>query len=82
MTKKTSSYRQSLLTSLSNPVEADAYLSAATGDSPDASRKAHKNVTEARQLIPTLWGAMRGAVTVASGADLTEPAGEDWDSEQ
>jgi antitoxin (DNA-binding transcriptional repressor) of toxin-antitoxin stability system len=28
-----------------------------------------------------LWGAMRGTVTVAPGADLTQGAGEAWDAE-
>ena len=28
-----------------------------------------------------LWGAMRGTATVAPGVDLTDPAGETWDSE-
>ena len=29
-----------------------------------------------------LWGAMRGTVTVAPGADLAEATGEVWDAEQ
>jgi antitoxin (DNA-binding transcriptional repressor) of toxin-antitoxin stability system len=28
-----------------------------------------------------LWGAMRDTVTVAPGADLTDPTGEIWDAE-
>ena len=28
-----------------------------------------------------LWGAMRGAVTIAPGTDLTEPTGEIWEAE-
>jgi antitoxin (DNA-binding transcriptional repressor) of toxin-antitoxin stability system len=29
-----------------------------------------------------LWGAMRGTVSVAPGADLTEPTGESWNAER
>ena len=50
MTIKTSSYRQSLLTSLRDPVEASAYLNAALEDSPEAFLKALKNVAQARPM--------------------------------
>jgi len=50
MTMKTSSYRQSLLTSLLDPVEASAYLNAALEDSPEAFLKALKNVAQSRQM--------------------------------
>jgi probable addiction module antidote protein len=50
MTIKTSSYRQSLLTSLLDPVEASAYLNAALEDSPEAFLKALKNVAQARPM--------------------------------
>jgi hypothetical protein len=43
MTIKTSSYRQSLLNALLDPVEASAYLYAALEDSPEAFLKALKN---------------------------------------
>jgi probable addiction module antidote protein len=47
---KTSSYRQSLVTALQDPVEASAYLNAALEDSPQAFLKALKNVAQARQM--------------------------------
>jgi probable addiction module antidote protein len=50
MTIKTSSYRQSLLTALLDPVEASAYLNADLEDSPEAFLKALKNVAQARQM--------------------------------
>jgi probable addiction module antidote protein len=50
MTIKTSSYRQSLLTALRDPVEASAYLNAALEDSPEAFLKALKNVAQARPM--------------------------------
>jgi probable addiction module antidote protein len=50
MTIKTSSYRQSLQTSLQDPVEASAYLNAALEDSPEAFLKALKNVAQARPM--------------------------------
>jgi probable addiction module antidote protein len=50
MTIKTSSYRQSLLTALLDPVEASAYLNAALEDSPEAFLKALRNVAQARQM--------------------------------
>lgn len=50
MTLKTSSYRQSHLTSLLDPVEASAYLNAALEDSPEAFLKALKNVAQARTM--------------------------------
>jgi probable addiction module antidote protein len=51
MTIKTSSYRQSLLTALLDPVEASAYLNAALEDSPEAFLKALKNVAQARPMV-------------------------------
>jgi antitoxin (DNA-binding transcriptional repressor) of toxin-antitoxin stability system len=33
------------------------------------------------QDLPDLWGAMRGTVTIAPGADLTAPTGEVWEAE-
>ena len=48
MTMKTSSYRQSLLTALLDPVEASAYLNAALEDSPEALLKALENVARAQ----------------------------------
>ena len=50
MTMKASSYRQSLLTALLDPVEASAYLNAALEDSPEAFLKALKNVAQARPM--------------------------------
>jgi probable addiction module antidote protein len=50
MTIKTSSYRQSLLTALLDPVEASAYLNAALEDSPEGFLKALKNVAQARPM--------------------------------
>jgi probable addiction module antidote protein len=47
---KTTSYRQSLLNALQDPVEASAYLNAALDDSPKAFLKALKNVAQARQM--------------------------------
>ena len=51
MTIKTSSYRQSLLTALLDPVEASAYLNAALEDSPQAFLKAVRNVAQSRQMV-------------------------------
>ena len=53
MTIKTSSYRQSLLAALLDPVEASAYLNAALEDSPEAFLKALKNVALSEQGNPT-----------------------------
>jgi len=50
MTIKTSSYRQSLLAALLDPVEVSAYLNAALEDSPEAFLKALKNVAQARPM--------------------------------
>ena len=50
MTIKTSSYRQSLLTALLDPIEASAYLNAALEDSPEGFLKALKNVAQARPM--------------------------------
>jgi probable addiction module antidote protein len=47
---KTRSYRQSLVESLADPVEASAYLNAALEDSPQAFLKALGNVAQARQM--------------------------------
>jgi len=47
---RTTSYRQSLLDGLQDPVEASAYLNAALKDSPQAFLKALKNVAQARQV--------------------------------
>ena len=47
---RTTSYRQSLLTALEDPVEASAYLNAALDDSPQAFLKALRNVAQARQM--------------------------------
>jgi len=44
------SYRQSLLNALEDPVEASAYLNAALDDSPQAFLKALRNVAQARQM--------------------------------
>src|ERR1017187_8370464 len=57
MTIKTSSYRQSLLTALLNPVDASAYLNAALEDSPEAFLKALKNVAQAPQMAKVAKGA-------------------------
>ena len=35
---------------------------------------------QAQRSITSLYGAMRGTVTVAPGVDLTEPTGELWDA--
>jgi probable addiction module antidote protein len=50
MTRKTSSYREALLGSLSDPIEAASYLNAAISDSPEMFRKALRNVAQARQM--------------------------------
>jgi probable addiction module antidote protein len=50
MTSRTSSYRNSLLIALRDPVEASAYLNAALEDSQEAFLKALKNVAQARQM--------------------------------
>ena len=50
MTPKTSSYRESLLSALLDPVEASAYLNASLEDSPEAFLKALKNVAQARSM--------------------------------
>ncbi len=50
MANKTSSYRDSLLAALADPVEASAYLNAAIEDSPESFLKALKNVAQARQM--------------------------------
>jgi probable addiction module antidote protein len=50
MTRKTSSYRDSLLRRLSNPAEAEAYLNAGLDDSLPAFLKALKNVMQAHQI--------------------------------
>jgi probable addiction module antidote protein len=50
MTRKTSSYRNSLLRRLSNPAEAEAYLNAGLDDSLPAFLKALKNVMQAHQM--------------------------------
>jgi probable addiction module antidote protein len=50
MTRKTSSYRDSLLRRLSNPAEAEAYLNAGLDDSLPAFLKALKNVMQAHQM--------------------------------
>jgi probable addiction module antidote protein len=50
MTSKTSSYRDALLESLSDPIEAAHYLNAAIGDSPEMFRKALRNVAQSRQM--------------------------------
>ncbi len=47
---RTTSYRQSLLNALQDPLEASAYLNAALEDSPKAFLKALKNVAQARQM--------------------------------
>jgi probable addiction module antidote protein len=47
---KTTSYRESLLAVLADPIEASAYLNAALEDSPHAFLKALKNVAQARQM--------------------------------
>jgi probable addiction module antidote protein len=50
MANKTSSYHESLLAALMDPVEASAYLNAAIEDSPESFLKALKNVAQARQM--------------------------------
>lgn len=34
------------------------------------------------EILPDLWGAMRGTVHVMPGVDLTAPTGEIWDAEK
>jgi probable addiction module antidote protein len=50
MTSKTSSYRDALLKSLSDPHEAAHYLNAAISDSPEMFLKALRNVAQSRQM--------------------------------
>src|SRR5580658_2527657 len=47
---KTSSYRESLLADLADPMEAMHYLNAAMEDSPEAFLKALKNVAQTRTM--------------------------------
>lgn len=54
---KTTSYRQSLLKSLSDPKEAAAYLNAGLEDSIEAFLKALKNVAQANQMTKVAKGA-------------------------
>jgi probable addiction module antidote protein len=55
--KKTSSYRESLLDALADPVEASAYLDAAMEDSQEAFLKALKNVAQAHTMTKVAKGA-------------------------
>jgi probable addiction module antidote protein len=57
MSKKTSSYRESLVGALSDPVEASAYLDAAMEDSHEAFLKALKNVAQAHTMSKVARGA-------------------------
>jgi len=57
MSKKTSSYRDSLLEALADPVEASAYLDAAMEDSQEAFLKALKNVAQAHTMTKVAKGA-------------------------
>ena len=57
MSKKTSSYRDSLLEALADPVEASAYLNAAMEDSQEAFLKALKNVAQAHTMTKVAKGA-------------------------
>jgi probable addiction module antidote protein len=50
MNRKTRPYREALLESLADPVEAAYYLSAAIDDSPEMFRKACLNVIQARRV--------------------------------
>jgi probable addiction module antidote protein len=50
MTRKTRSYRDSLLKGLTDPVEAAHYLNAALDDSPEMFLKALRNVAQSRQM--------------------------------
>ena len=50
MTRKSSSYRQSLLEALTDPVEAKEYLNAVIEDSPEGFLKALRNVAQAHQM--------------------------------
>ena len=60
---KTSSYRESLLESLTDPLEAAAYLDAAMEDSQEAFLKASRNVAQAREMsmaqVATVSGVQR-----------------------
>ena len=74
MSKKTSSYRKSLLAALQDKIEAKSRLDAAQEHPTEAAIKALKSID--------LFGAMRGTVTVAPGVDLIDPTGESWDAEK
>ncbi len=50
MSKKTGSYRESLLEELVDPLEASEYIDAAMEDSQEASLKALKNVAQAQTM--------------------------------
>jgi len=50
MPRQTRSYREALLESLSDPIEAVHYLNAAIDDSPEMFLKALRNVAQARQM--------------------------------
>ncbi len=54
---RTSSYRESLLRSLEDPIEAIAYLNAGLEDSTEAFLKALKNVAQAHQMSRVAKGA-------------------------
>lgn len=38
-------------------------------------------IVPVEQDLRELWGAMRGSVKIAPGADLTQPTGEVWEAE-
>lgn len=50
MARKTSSYSETLMEALTDPVEAAEYLNAALEDSPESFLKALRNVAQARQM--------------------------------
>jgi probable addiction module antidote protein len=50
MPNKTTSYRETLMEALADPVEAAEYLNAALEDSPESFLKALGNVAQARQM--------------------------------
>ena len=50
MAEKTSSYREALLESLADPVEAKLYLNAVLEDYPEGFLKALRNVAQAHQM--------------------------------
>jgi probable addiction module antidote protein len=81
MTSKTRPYRELLLQSLADPVEAAHYLNAAKSDSPEMFRKALRNVAQARQMatVARTAGVTRESLYRAT-SEIGNPTLETLDS--